>query len=232
MGDSSKVESQGTHLKVFIRNLSAPAELLLVTLICFGWPILRAGIAIRSHWNHPIPDEIEFGPAIIIRSAILELLSLAATLWIGTVRGWPFATFGLRLSWKGTAAGVLLFTVTLAVSSLGNSILNNFFHVVTASRLVGATLPFAILASVVNPLFEEVLEAGYSLRALRDLGMWTAVLASALFVGFLHAYRGMNGAVGVVIIRIIFGLTYWRWRQLWPLIFAHSLLDLLALANR
>jgi hypothetical protein len=57
------------------------------------------------------------------------------------------------------------------------------------------------------------------------------VLASAMFVGFLHAYQGLSGAIGVATIRVIFGLVYWRWRQLWPLIVAHSLLDFLALAN-
>jgi membrane protease YdiL (CAAX protease family) len=35
--------------------------------------------------------------------------------------------------------------------------------------------------------------------------------------------------LGVFAFGLIFALAYWRWRQLWPLIVAHSLSDLLAL---
>jgi hypothetical protein len=214
-----------------IRNLSTPGEVLLVTSICFGWPIVKAIAAIQSQWAHPRPSEIDFGSAIMVRSALLEILSLGATLWIGIVRSWPFAKFGLQVSWKRTLAGGLLFAVALTSSILKYSIIAVFVQPAAAIRFAGPTLPIALLGSIVNAFFEEAIESAYYLWALRSLGMWTAVLASALFVGFLHAYQGLSGAVGVVLIRVIFGLAYWRWKQLWPLFFAHSLLDILALTT-
>jgi uncharacterized protein len=224
------MESQA-GVKSFVRNLSGPSEFLLVMLICLGWEIVSSGMAIYGQLIHARPNEIEFSPTYITWSVLRELLSLAALLWIGAVRGWSYETFGFRLSWKGTAAGLLLLGAALAASILNNFVSSSLFHSAAAIKITGASLPFALLHSIVNPVFEETLECGYYFHALRNLGKGTAVLASAIFVGFLHAYQGLNGAVGVVMIRIIFGLAYWRWKNLWPLILAHSILDFLALAN-
>jgi Type II CAAX prenyl endopeptidase Rce1-like len=188
-------------------------------------------MAIYGQVIHPRPNEIEFSPTYITWSVLRELLSLAALLWIGAVRGWSYVTFGFRLSWKGTAAGLMLLGVALAAGILKNFVSSSFFHPAAAIKITGASLPFALVDSIVNPVFEETLECGYYFHALRNFGKGTAVMASAIFVGFLHAYQGLNGALGVVMIRIIFGLAYWRWNNLWPLILAHSILDFLALTN-
>jgi membrane protease YdiL (CAAX protease family) len=55
------------------------------------------------------------------------------------------------------------------------------------------------------------------------------VLASAFFRTVLHAYAGLNLAVTCLLIGLIFGLAYWRWRQLWPLFVAHAIMDFYAL---
>ncbi len=61
--------------------------------------------------------------------------------------------------------------------------------------------------------------------------MWRAVLASALFRATLHTYQGLDGALSILAVGVIFGFTYWRWRQLWPLIVAHALLDFVGFLN-
>ena len=53
--------------------------------------------------------------------------------------------------------------------------------------------------------------------------MWLTVLAVALFRGFLHTTMGVSGFVTMFAIGLLYGFFYWRWRQLWPLIVAHSL---------
>ena len=93
------------------------------------------------------------------------------------------------------------------------------------------TLPFIVVNSATNPVFEEMLEAGYLISALHKFGMWPAILAGAFFRGFLHVYLGAPGALAVFATGVIFGLVYWRWRQLWPLIVAHALLDFLGLLH-
>ncbi len=93
----------------------------------------------------------------------------------------------------------------------------------------GLTVPFIVHLSVINPIFEEVLEVGYFVHSLRSYGMWAAVLASALFRAFLHMYQGVNGMLCIFVIGLIFGWTYSKWRQLWPLVIAHALWDFFAL---
>ena len=92
------------------------------------------------------------------------------------------------------------------------------FH--TASQL---TLPFIILISIVNPVFEETIEVGYFFQALQGYGMWLTVFASAAFRGFLHLSMGINGLIFMFAEGLLHGFFYWRWRQLWPLIVAHGL---------
>jgi membrane protease YdiL (CAAX protease family) len=213
----------------FLRNLSARAEFSLVISICFGFQIVSACLAIVSRWQHGTPLQVQYGPARVLGTVILELICLAALLGIGRIRGWSFSTFGLRISWKGTAEGLALYCGT-TLAAIAFALMLVVLHVPKPPRLVGATLPFAILLSVVNPVFEEIIESGYLLNTLRRFGMWPAVLTVALFVGLLHAYQGPGGALFNLFFRVMLGLTYWRWRQLWPLIVAHSLQDFVALA--
>jgi hypothetical protein len=215
----------------FLRNLSVAVEFGLVTLIFFGVQIWYAVAAIARQWRHGAPGRVELSDAAIRRMAALELLSLAVVLWMGSLRGWSLTTFGLHISWRGTAAGVLLLAVLLLTSVVFDSALNVFYPRKAAIRFLGVTLPFALLAAVINPVFEETIELGYFFHALQHFGMWPAVLASALFACFLHAYLGLDGVADVLLGRVMIGLTYWRWRQLWPIIVAHSFLDLLGLVD-
>lgn len=48
-------------------------------------------------------------------------------------------------------------------------------------------------------------------------------------IPLFHLPFGINAVVTIFAIGLIFGFVCWRWRQLWPLIVAHSLLDMLAL---
>ena len=86
-----------------------------------------------------------------------------------------------------------------------------------------------LLIALVNPVFEEVLESGYFVHYLKQFGMWSAVLASAAFRGLFPFQFGIYTVVSVFTMGAIFAFVYWRWRQLWPFIVAHSLADLLAL---
>ena len=214
----------------FLRHLSAPAEFCLVLFLGFGVQIHSAVRAIVGQRKRPAPGQVQLSNADVLRTVAVELVSLGATLWFGSIRGWSLATFGLHISWKGTAAGVLLFAGLLVAGTLLSSALNLFHPRKAITRFVGMTLPFAVLLSVVNPIFEETIESGYFIHALQHFGMWPAVLASAVITCFLHAYLGIDAVADVLLPRVIFGLVYWRWRQLWPIVLAHSLLDFLALA--
>ena len=129
-----------------------------------------------------------------------------------------------------TGAGILLFggsALILKLVALPAGIID------TAGRpgpLMGmVTLPVVLLWCVINPFFEETMETGYFVHRLQGHGMWPAVLASGCFRAILHAFFGLTGMATVLCVGVVFGLVYWRWRTLWPLLLAHSLLDYMLL---
>jgi uncharacterized protein len=217
-------------MKSFIRNLSTPTEFFLVILICFGLSIFASLREAVGHLLHG-PKPYSFGNGIALWLVVYESLAFALVFWIGRIRGWSLATFGLRISWKWTGAGILLVIAVLVAlifqTLLLNAILPPTGH---ANPLTGTlTLPFVILVSLINPVFEELMEVGYFVHTLKQYGMWPSVLASAFFRAFLHAYTGFNMVVSILLLGLIFGLAYWRWRQLWPLMVAHAIFDFFAL---
>ena len=218
-------------MKSFIRNLSVPAEFCLVILLSFGVWIYGSIRVMAAHLMQVAPPLAQFSNGeLFFGIVVYEIVILAILFWIGRIRGWSFATFGLRVSWKLTGAGFLLLFVTFVALVIVAVVANTIHPAGTSPKLNGGvTWFFVIPVLIINPFFEELLETGYFIHRLQRYGMWPAVLTTALFRGGLHAYLGFNGALSLFGMGLIFGLVYWKWRQLWPLIIAHSLGDLIFL---
>lgn len=91
-------------------------------------------------------------------------------------------------------------------------------------------LPVLILSACANSVAEEVVVVAYLITRLRKLG-WSengSLLASALLRGSYHLYQGLGGGLGNIVMGIIFGRYWQRTNRLWPLIFAHALIDAVA----
>ena len=74
---------------------------------------------------------------------------------------------------------------------------------------------------------EEVIVVGYLVTRLRQTGWGIAatVAFSSLLRGSYHLYQGFGGFLGNAIMGVVFALFFLRFRRLWPLIIAHTLLD-------
>ena len=216
-------------MKSFVRNLSSPAEFCLIILICFVFAIAGSIEVVVRHFRHITQRQFMFPDRILPLVMGYELLALAAVFWIGRVRGWSFFSFGFRISWATTGVGILLFG--------GGALFLKFVApagMIDAAGRPGplsgvATLPVVLLFCVINPFFEETMETGYFVHRLQGHGMWSAVLASACFRAVLHAFFGLMGMALVLCVGVVFGLVYWRWRSLWPLLLAHALMDYMLL---
>jgi uncharacterized protein len=218
-------------MKAFIRNLPASVEFCFVILVCFGLSLFTSIRGIANHLMH-VAKPFPLSDRIVLLLVCNELLAFAIVVWIARVRGWSVTTFGLRVSWKWTGAGILLLIVTLVALTFQTTVFNYLNP--PAGKIEpltngGLTMPFVILLSVINPIFEELMEVGYIFHALKRHDAWIAVLASALFRAFLHGYAGFNLAAGVFLLGLIFGSAYAWWRQMWPLILAHAIIDFFAL---
>jgi membrane protease YdiL (CAAX protease family) len=91
-------------------------------------------------------------------------------------------------------------------------------------------VPVLVLSALQNALLEEIVVVGYLLRRLDQLGMpgWLAVAASAVLRGSYHLYQGFGGFVGNLVMGVVFGVAYRRWRRVGPLAVAHTVLDVVA----
>ena len=85
-------------------------------------------------------------------------------------------------------------------------------------------------SSAANAWAEEVLVVGFLITRLRQLGLGenVALLASAVLRGSYHLYQGFGGFAGNLIMGLVFGRIWQRTNRLWPLIVAHTLLDVVA----
>jgi membrane protease YdiL (CAAX protease family) len=219
-------------VKSIIRSFSVPTEFCLVVFIGFGLTIVGTLASIVNHLyaTTAASSAMRLTNEGIIVGVVIRAVTLSAVLWIGRIRGWSLSTFGLQPSWKWTGVGVLLFFANGLVGQVLRFLMTEVFHTtVDFHRISELTLPFVLLICIVNPIFEEALECGYFFQVLQRYGMWVTVLASAMFRGFLHTSMGVSGFVFMFASGLLFGFFYWRWRQLWPLIVAHTLQMLYAL---
>ncbi len=91
-------------------------------------------------------------------------------------------------------------------------------------------VPVLLSAAVANAVAEELLVVGYLITRLRQLGSaeGAAALASAALRGSYHLYQGFGGFVGNLVMGLVFARFWQRTTRLWPLICAHTLIDVVA----
>lgn len=92
------------------------------------------------------------------------------------------------------------------------------------------TVPVLIGAALMNGVLEEVIMIGFWFVRGRQLNwpVWVVLVSSALVRGSYHLYQGFGGAVGNVVMGLVFGLFYLKTKRVGPLVAAHFILDLVA----
>ena len=92
---------------------------------------------------------------------------------------------------------------------------------------LGANPALMLLFLVVNSVFEEVFVVGYVIEAARAGDVGFAVSISAVIRLLYHTYQGPVALTSILPIGVIFALAYLRWRNLWPLVLAHTAINIL-----
>ena len=92
------------------------------------------------------------------------------------------------------------------------------------------TVPVLAGLAVMNGVLEEVVMLGFLFTRWLQKGwaVWVVVAASALIRGAYHLYQGFGGVLGNVVMGLVFGWLYLRWRRVGPLVVAHVILDLVS----
>lgn len=171
-----------------------------------------------------------------MRTIIYEVAILTALAFFLRARGWTVARLGIVPTWRDSFWGVALFvacSVLYYVLAMGLvDVWPAFAQVAMRTHLAvkGLDGVTVLVASFVNPVFEEVLLCGYVVSVLKERrGITTAVNVSAAIRIFCHFYQGALGVVAIAPMGLLFAYWYARTGRLWPLLVAHALDDFLAL---
>lgn len=221
-----------------IRRLPAGVEFLVVVSWAFGLPIFTSILSLGAGGRAATGGALVFNNSALLNILVFELIQSAFLVWFLRVRGWTLEKFGLTISWRGTGMGwlLLLGTYLLVVGAqlVAQSSLPAVMQAAASSYPTadpGVSMELVFLTSTVNGIFEELFVVGYIITALSATrGVWTAINVSTVVRLLYHLYQGPIGIVTIVPMGLLYGYVYARTRQLWPLILAHVLLDIVGLS--
>ncbi len=225
-------------------------ELLLVGVLTFGFSAVRAllsllenalttGVGGTTVALNPVASSVPVIDAIRQGMSVVSLLAIGG---LGAYLLWR-SGIGLRRIGLGRPAradvppSILLAAVIglpgLALVAVSQAMGWNSTLAVAPTDDLWWRIPVLALKSFGNGFAEEIVVVGYFLTRLRQLGLGanSSLWCSAVLRGGYHAYQGLGAAAG----NVVMGLVYGRWFQvtnrLWPLVFAHALIDTIAFAG-
>ena len=209
-------------MRQFIKKLSPRLEFAIVTAIAFGYIIFTSLLLLLSGVRR-----VNFTTGQVLRGIVVEVLILALVIAILRTRGWRLRRLGLQFSWGAAAAGIPLFIIYLLVYWVTATMVLIVYPAARTAWAFTATsnAPFAVmlLFIVVNSLFEELTVTAYVIGALEADGPGLAITASTLLRFSYHLYQGPLASLSVISLGLLFGTMFWRWRNLWPLMVAHTI---------
>lgn len=231
-----------TPLRELIRRLPPGVEFLVVVCGAFGMPIFSSILSLGAGGGAAPTGGgrgVVFNDAVLIGIVVFELAQAAFLVWFLHVRGWTLEKVGLHISWRGTGIGWLLLLGTYVVAMVAQHLASLALPAQMQAGLErypvsdpDVNMQLVFIASTVNGMFEELFVAGYIITALRDTrGVWTAINVSTVVRLLYHLYQGPIGVVTIVPMGLLYGFVYARTRQLWPLMFAHVLIDIIGLSQ-
>ena len=216
------------RVRDWIRNASDRTEFVLVTVVCFSCFCATSLYTLLSGVR-----QFDLSTGRVLRALAIELLLLGFLAAVLHTRGrWDLDRLGLRFSWKGVAAGVPLFILYLLLYWIAATLVIMIWPGARATWLfrftTSAPLALMIVFAIVNSLFEEIAVTAYVVGALSRHGAAVAITASALIRFVYHLYQGPVAAISVLPLGFVFAGLFWRWRNIWPQIVAHTIANVVA----
>jgi membrane protease YdiL (CAAX protease family) len=222
-------------------------EILIVFGITLGLSGARSLLSLLDSLLQPTPLSQQHvalnvpQAAVSLIDLLAQLLSAAQLVAWGALGGYLLVRAGFRLTsiglgrrrrdllW-GAGLAAVIGIPGLALYFVGWKL--GFNLAVVPSTLTDTWWrPIVLVCSAFGNAFaEEMLVIGYLLTRLRQLAFRenSALLTAAVLRGSYHLYQGFGGFVGNLIMGLVFGRVWQRTNRLWPLIVAHTLLDVVS----
>jgi len=166
---------------------------------------------------------IALGPVALVWYLLRRSGEGMAGLGLDGTRPGRDAARGLALAVLVGGVGLLFYLVAF---ELGLSVR---ITAVTAEAFWWTT-PLLIAEALQNAIVEEVIILGYFLHRSGQAGVpaTAAVVAAALVRGTFHLYQGFGGFIGNLVMGLLFGYLFLRWKRTGPFIIAHFAIDAVA----
>ena len=167
-----------------------------------------------------VPIVFALAPVWLVFYLLRRNAESASTIGMGLDRPWWDVAAGVGLAAAVGAVGIVAYVVAVRGG------VNRFVIPVPPVGLWW-TYPILVLSAAQNALLEETVVLGYAVTRLRQIG-WSgpaAVGTSAVLRGTYHLYQGWGGFAGNLAMGLFFGWLFLRWRRTWPMVIAHTLVD-------
>jgi membrane protease YdiL (CAAX protease family) len=198
------------------------AEATVVSAICFGLFILSSTEAVLAGF-----PEAKFSESSNSWSILIEVILASIALLYLRSRNFEINSLYPRPNLQGTFLGLGVFTATWLIGAIATApFVTPERPMMTEFSFNGVSLTSIILFAMVNGAFEEIFLLGVLVRGLRGYGLSVAIGVPLLVRVLYHLYQGPLGAVWILAFGFTFTLVYLRTQQLWPLVLAHILWDI------
>lgn len=215
----------------WIKSWPLKVEFAAIILIAFSWPLLGSVASLfNQHNGHHVPRFTSYG---LLWLSLMEIAALTLVLSILKIRAITVRSLGVNPSWNLTAKGILLFIIAVIVNALTVKLVVLLYPAtdvpLSTMNYGKPNLIASVTLSMINPFFEEILVVGYVIASLeKQCTTGIALLSSVVLRTSYHLYLGLASAVGVAAIGLLFTFVFIKKRQLWPLIIAHGVINLLS----
>jgi len=175
-----------------------------------------------------------FSSSRLVSNIFFEILLSVVIGGILYIRGWNFEQLKIKPSLRLTGIGLLLFLGASFASGMAARLVGYFDHKAAnhlATLMTGNPNVFSVVVlSFINPLYEEILLLGYLVTAIERIkNVRIAIITSIVIRVSCHFYQGAAGAVGIFVMAVLFTYAFVRLKQLWPMIIAHGIWNLMGL---
>lgn len=224
-------------MKEIIKNLSFKEEFVIVVAISFGYSIISSIILFIQGFFPTSNSQSSFTNESIVSLIIYELIILTVVIYFLNLRdnqiNFKNNFKPLKLIWSSLLLTILYYFSYFLLVMLVSNI---FFQSISSNDTVQFTSyrmnTFLIIAvSIINPIFEEAIVVGYIIPALKNrAGVLFAINISVLVRLLYHLYQGPIAVISIIPMGLIFAFVYIKWKNIWPLIIAHAIMDFIALS--
>lgn len=219
-------------MESLIRRLSPTVEFLIVIFGSLGLSILSSTLSMIASYqaNKFI---ITLHPGDLYSLICFEIVILVMLYVFLKIRGWTIRDFNLEINWKLAAFALVILGVNYLLTYLVYIVLV-ISHLIpypsTTIFKIFLTLPEILMASIVNPIFEEIIVIGYVFKALKKKHKGLFIIGmSALIRYSYHTCQGSIALASILPMGFLYAYVYWRWKKILPLVIAHALEDFIGL---